>query len=182
VEGNHLVLAVELERTWLADVGFGDGLFEPVPLVEGEVSQCGLGYRLERQGPRWLFVNQPWGSAAGFDFTIAPRRLDDSASRCRQLQTDPESSFVRATVCERFEEGAITMLRGAVLRRVTADGPTERTIRGRAEFERVLAESIGLDPGPIGPLWPAIEARHARWLERTGPRAPAEDRIESSQP
>ncbi|MCH1571610.1 MAG: arylamine N-acetyltransferase, partial [Longimicrobiales bacterium] len=43
--GNHLALAVHLEDgPWLADVGFGDGLREPVPLREGPIEQAGLQY------------------------------------------------------------------------------------------------------------------------------------------
>ncbi len=162
-EGNHLVLLIDLDQPWVADTGFGDGFLEPVPLVEGAFSQLGLPYRLERRGSRWLFHNQPWGGAAGFDFTTEPRALLDFSERCHELQTSPESSFVRATVCERFTPDAIVSLRGAVLRTTTADGPVDVVLTGRQAFERTVEDTFGLDAGLIGPLWPQIEARHEAW-------------------
>lgn len=173
VEGNHLVLLVDLDRPWVADTGFGDGFLDPVPLAEGEFSQLGLTYRLERSGARWQFHNQPWGGAAGFDFTAEPRALADFEARCHDLQTSPESSFVRATVCERFTPEAIVSLRGAVLRTITADGPVDVVLTGRQAFERTLEDTFGLDSGPIGALWPQIEARHEAWVARTAAEAAA---------
>jgi N-hydroxyarylamine O-acetyltransferase len=31
-QGNHLVLIVVLDRSWIVDVGFGDGFLTPLPL------------------------------------------------------------------------------------------------------------------------------------------------------
>jgi len=42
VLGNHLVLCVQLDQPWIADVGFGDGFFEPVPLREHAFEQRGF--------------------------------------------------------------------------------------------------------------------------------------------
>jgi N-hydroxyarylamine O-acetyltransferase len=39
VVGNHLVLKVDLDRPYLADVGFGDGLVEPIPIEPGRTKQ-----------------------------------------------------------------------------------------------------------------------------------------------
>ncbi len=38
-EGNHLVLLVHLDKPYIADVGFGDGILEPLPLQEGVYRQ-----------------------------------------------------------------------------------------------------------------------------------------------
>ena len=47
-EGKHLVLRVQLEQAWLADVGYGNGILEPLPLIEGEHTQHGFVFRLSR--------------------------------------------------------------------------------------------------------------------------------------
>src|SRR5262249_42838960 len=44
VEGNHLVLLVELDQPYLADVGFGNGFLEPLPLQVGTYQQDFLTY------------------------------------------------------------------------------------------------------------------------------------------
>src|SRR5688572_24693789 len=47
-DGNHLVLLVRLpEGPYLADVGFGDGFLEPLPLREGTTEQAGWRFRVE---------------------------------------------------------------------------------------------------------------------------------------
>ena len=73
--------------------------------------------------------NHEFGGADGFDFTLTPRTLDAFAAQCHELQTSPESSFVTTAVCERFTPHGLVMLRGAVLRRVTADGVATETVR-----------------------------------------------------
>ncbi|MDA1077254.1 MAG: arylamine N-acetyltransferase, partial [Proteobacteria bacterium] len=56
--GNHLVLRVDLDQTYLIDVGFGDGLYEPIPLAVGTYRQRSLNYRLELMNDGlWRFHN-----------------------------------------------------------------------------------------------------------------------------
>lgn len=71
-DGSHLILLVELDRPYLADVGFGNGLLEPIPLEEGTYRQEFLTYRLAQQGERWWLTNH---GGQSIDFTLAPRRL-----------------------------------------------------------------------------------------------------------
>src|SRR6185295_6224569 len=67
--GNHLVLLVHLDETYIADVGFGDGLYEPVPLKEGVIAQNGFQSRLVRVVHGWWrFHNHQNGGAPTFDF------------------------------------------------------------------------------------------------------------------
>lgn len=162
-QGNHLVLLVRLDRPWLADVGFGDGFLTPLPLEPGTYSQGFLQYRVERDGPRWSVHSHEFGGAEGFDFTLTPRTLDQFGAQNHELQTSPESGFVKATVCERFVSNGLVMLRGAVLREVRAGGVTTHTVRDAAEYEQVLRERFDLAvPGAAG-LWPRVWARHLEW-------------------
>ena len=95
-QGNHLVLLVRLDRPWIADVGFGDGFLTPLPLEPGTYSQGFLQYRVARDGPRWTVHSHEFGGAEGFDFTLTARTLDQFGMQCRELQTSPESSFVKS--------------------------------------------------------------------------------------
>jgi N-hydroxyarylamine O-acetyltransferase len=162
-QGNHLVLMVRLDRAWIADVGFGDGFLTPLPLEPGTYSQGFLQYRVVRDGPRWTVHSHEFGGADGFDFTLTPRTLDQFGTQCRELQTSPESSFVKATVCERFGTSGLVMLRGAVLREVRAGGVTTRTVQDAAEYDHVLRERFDLALAGIDRLWPLVWARHLKW-------------------
>jgi N-hydroxyarylamine O-acetyltransferase len=162
-EGNHLVLLVELERPYVADVGFGNGFLEPLPLAPGSYRQGFLTYQLAREGERWHFQNHAHGGP-GFDLTLAPHRLGDFAAQCHALQTAPTSGFVRTTVCQRFTPEGIIALRGAVLTSVGATGVTSRTISTAAEYAALLETQFGLRIPEAAALWGRVWGRHQAWL------------------
>jgi N-hydroxyarylamine O-acetyltransferase len=167
-QGNHLVLIVVLDRSWIADVGFGDGFLTPLPLEPGSFTQSFLRYRVSRDGPRWRVDNHAHGGADGFDFTLTPRRLEDFATQCRELQTSPDSPFVRTLVCERFTRQGLVMLRGATLREVTADGVTSRVLQDANLFVSTLRDRFGLDLPAMADLWPRVWSMHLAWQAEPG--------------
>lgn len=163
-QGNHLVLIVTLDRPWIVDVGFGDGFLTPLPLEPGTYAQSFLEYRVSRDGPRWRVDSHRFGGADGFDFTLTPRSLADFATQCRELQTSPDSSFVKATVCERFTRQGLVMLRGATLREVTAAGVTTRVVEDATTYAAALRDRFGLDlPVAAEELWPRVWRMHLAW-------------------
>jgi len=160
---NHLVLIVTLDRLWIVDVGFGDGFLEPLPLEPGTYRQGFLEYRVRRDGEWWRVDNHAYGGADGFEFTLEPRTLETFAARCHLLQTSPASPFVQTTVCERFVPEGLVMLRGAVLREVSASGVATRTVQDADEYVQLLHDRFGLDLPRMRALWPAVWARHLEW-------------------
>ena len=164
---DHLALLVEADGLYLADVGFGDGLLEPVPLSVGRYRQSFLDYELRRSGEAWHFCNQSYGAARGFSFDTEPRKLADFSEMCRALQTSPQSGFVRVTVCQRFYTDGYSVLRGATLFEVTAVGVRERVLKNAADFDAVLRERFGLELPEAHDLWPRIWAGHLAWVAAT---------------
>jgi N-hydroxyarylamine O-acetyltransferase len=164
--GDHLVLMVRLERPYLVDVGFGNGLLEPIPLQPGAYTQRFLTYHLLNEGDRWYFQNHPYGGH-GFVFTLQPRTMAHFTERCNTLQTSPESGFVRTTVCHRFTPDGIVTLRGATLRHVTEAGVSDQTVDNPATYEQVLNNSFDLSLSDVTPLWEKVWARHLVWLKET---------------
>jgi len=163
--GDHLILRVNLSEPYLADVGFGNGILEPISLEEGTYEQGFLTYKLSREGDRWWFQNHRYGGA-GFDFNLEPHQLSDFAGQSTRLQTSPESGFVRATVCMRFTlDGGMWILRGAVLRRIAADGVHDETIENVSHYERVLSEKFDLNLPDVNALWDKVWSRHQAWVK-----------------
>jgi N-hydroxyarylamine O-acetyltransferase len=158
-DGSHMLLLVELDRPYLADVGFGSGLLEPIPLEEGVCQQEFLTYRLAQQGERWVFTNH---GGQIIDFTRRARCLSDFAAYCTHLQSSPESWFVRTTVCHRFTPQGILTLSGAVLREVTANGSTKQVIMSREAYEQTLSRQFGLrlPEAELASLWQKVWERH----------------------
>jgi N-hydroxyarylamine O-acetyltransferase len=167
--GNHLVLRVDLERPYLADVGFGDGFVEPVPVEAGAFRQRFLDFRMEPlEDGWWRLHNHPHGSAPSFDFRLEPAPPELLEEKCGWLQTNPLSPFVQNAVCQRHFPEKLELLRGKVLRTVRADGVAERELESAEEYVAVLADVFGLDLPEAASLWPRIEKRHAELFAARG--------------
>jgi N-hydroxyarylamine O-acetyltransferase len=171
--GNHLVLRVELDRPYLADVGFGDGLIDPIPLEPGEYAQAGRTFRLEaRDDGWWRFHNHAQSAAPYFDFI--PDQVADPATlaaACAHLQTSADSVFVQNMICQRHTLRGVTLLLGRVLHRA---GETAVTIlKSPEELVATLAVEFGIDAPRAGLLWPAICARHEVLFPTSRPDGPA---------
>ncbi|MBE2271322.1 MAG: arylamine N-acetyltransferase [Anaerolinea sp.] len=159
LEHSHLVLLVQLDQPYLADVGFGNGLIEPIPLVEGAYRQWFFDYRLWRDGDRWWFENQPHGGP-GYDFNLEAWQLGDFGEVAHYQQTSPESGFVRVAVCQRLTPDGLFTLRDVTLKQFTPDGISERIITDADDYAATLANVFDLHV-PDDTLWAKAQARHA---------------------
>ncbi len=168
--GNHLVLRVDLDQPYLADVGFGDGMLEPVPIVEHAFRQGFLDFRLEDLGGGWWrFHNHPAGGAPSFDFELRPASRDLLAAKCDWLQTSPESPFVMNTVVQRHLPDNLVMMRGRTLKTLNAAGAATREINSAPEYVDTLRDVFGLDLPEAKSLWPKIVVRHEQLFGNRSP-------------
>lgn len=168
-EGNHLVLLVHLDQTYVADAGFGIGFLSPLPLVVGEYAQNGFTYSLVREGEHWVFHNSAFGGF-GYDFTVTPRRIEDFDARCQWLQTSPDSSFVRVPVCNRLTPAGYLILRGLVLEVVTPQAVDTCVIEDIDDYRVALRNEFDLDLGSdVDRLWPKVKASHQAWVDAGKP-------------
>ena len=145
---DHMTLRVELDRPFLADVGFGDSFRHPLVLdAVAEVAQLGHVYRLRQQEDWWFLDRQPEGAAIfqpQYRFTLEPRKLEDFTDGCRYHQTSPHSHFTQNTICSKaLPDGRVTLLPD---RLVTTHGSTKQEIpiRERAEWEEALQTHFGM--------------------------------------
>lgn len=166
-ERNHLVLLVQLERPYLVDVGFGNGFLHPLPLEPGVHRQGFLDYQLAYRDGRWTFANHAYGGP-GYDFTLQPHRLADFAGKSHELQTSPESGFVRVVVCHRFMSEGMLSLRGAILRTVTAAGARDETIEDEGAYHRLLRErfDLNLPEADVSRLWQIVWQKHLEFVQQ----------------
>ncbi|HEY5681733.1 MAG TPA: arylamine N-acetyltransferase [Pseudomonadales bacterium] len=163
VEGNHLVGLVELDRTWVVDVGLADGPLEPFPLEPRQWKEGALEFGLERlDSDWWRFHNHAHGLARTFDFTKENRELAHFESMCRFLQTDPASPFVAFALASRRRENGFDALRDTTWFHVEDGRLEKRKIEDEAEYSEVLEQILGNDLGEeAGVLWHRAEERSA---------------------
>ena len=159
--GNHLVLCVDLEEPYLADVGFGDGLIEPVPIAAGPIDQRFLRFSLEDLGQGWWrFHNDPRGGAPSFDFEM--KRGDEALldEKCAWLQSHPDSIFVQNAVVQRYLPDRFALMRGRVLKTIDAGAVHSSEIGSADEYVATLENVFGLTLSEARDVWPKIEERH----------------------
>ena len=145
---DHMVLRIDLDRPYLADVGFGDGFRYPLPLVaDEEVEQSGYVYRLRQDDTWWFLDRQPVGAAVfqpQYRFSLEARKLEDFVSGCHYHQTSPDSTFTQKAICSMaLVDGRITLHPDKlVLSR--GSSKTETTIPDQHRWEEALRDHFGV--------------------------------------
>lgn len=159
--GNHLVLAVQLDETYIADVGLGNGLVEPTRLREGSFSQEFREFRLEQlDDDAWRFHNFPGAMPLNFDFYYARAEESLLAETCANLQSDPQSMFRQNLICMCLKPDGSRFLLGRTFISYEGTTPTQRLLESAAEVEEVLKNVFDLQDVEIENLWPRVAARH----------------------
>lgn len=146
-EFDHLALCVDLEESWLADVGFGESFVEPLRFEAGEEQLDPAGvFRLVQDEGRWYVQKKEadgnWKPQ--YSLSLQPRRLEEFAGMCHYHQTSPMSSFTQKRVCSRATpEGRITLSEMKLI--VTnRDRREERILASEDEYVSTLWEQFGI--------------------------------------
>jgi N-hydroxyarylamine O-acetyltransferase len=174
---NHLVLtarglptAGNPDGVWYVDVGLGDALHEPLPLVAGSYHQGPFHLVLDQTTNAvgdWHLTHDPAGSFPGMAWRAEPAELDAFAERHAWLSTSPESGFVKVLAVQRRDATGADILRGLAFKRVGA-GATESDISSASELVDVLRDLFGLDTSGVArdawaALWAKLHASHLKW-------------------
>jgi N-hydroxyarylamine O-acetyltransferase len=146
-EFDHMLLKVELEEPWLADVGFGDSFIHPIAFRSGGADEVnGRRYSVVPAGDEWQLLREDEkGQVPQYRFHDVPRRLSDYAGMCHFHQTSPESHFTQSWPCSRATpEGRITL---ANMRLIVTRGSNreERLLTSEAEVRGCLREQFGIE-------------------------------------
>ncbi len=173
-DANHLTLLVDIpdaaNRLWLADVGFGGSMLEPIPLIESTHMHAPYRVGLRRlENERWEFHEHDGSGESCFDFAAGAGNEQTLARKCQELQTDPDSTFVTTLVVQARTPETHAALRGIVLRHLTPGQTSERTLESADELISTLAETFGLNVPEAADLWPRLLQRHrARFAANPG--------------
>lgn len=144
----HMVALVYLDEPWLADVGFGGRIIEPLRLAEREPQAFdGRTYVVASDEDHYFVtVDEPAmapGAARTYVFTLVPRQFAEFETACRWLQTSPESGFTRGDVATLpLPAGRVTYSAGRLL--VSEGDRRETTVVPEGERGRVLEERFGI--------------------------------------
>ena len=173
VLGNHLTLLVNLPGSpapWLCDLGLGDALRAPLPLIEGEHHDGPFTFRLEhRPDGFWRFHNHSYGAPPTFDFRPVPADETLFQRHNHTLQTDPESYFVLNAEAIRMGADQSTTLLGRVLRHNDATDVRKEILTTPQALTAALHHHFGITGIDTDAIWPKISARHMQLFPDTTP-------------
>lgn len=145
---DHLLLRVDLDETWLADVGFGDCFTEPIRLSGAAQHDGKRTFRIERDGQRHILQRRDGdGDWSGqYRFALTPHELADFAGMCHHHQTSPDSHFTRNRVCTRLTaSGRVSLSSNRLI--VTKNGQRHETpISGDDAFAEALWQHFDIVP------------------------------------
>lgn len=160
----HMLLLVHFrEGDWIADVGFGgDGLLQPVPLIEGaECTQHAWTYRLRREDGEWLLQsrrNAEWTDL--YAFTLERQFPADYEMANHYMSTHPNSRFMQTLTVQLPGPKVRHVLRNLELTEDRGHSATSRMLSGEEERIEVLGRVFGLQ-FPAGTRFRAPPAPHA---------------------
>lgn len=162
---NHLCLLVRepdaRRPVYLADAGFGGSMIAPIELAECDQThvpyRIGLRFFEERC---WRLSEASSGGESNYEFVVEPAEETALAAKCEQLQSDPQSKFVRNLVVQKRLPDAHVCLRGRVLTTITANGKQQVLLETAEELTATVSKLCGADVSGVADLWPGIVARH----------------------
>jgi N-hydroxyarylamine O-acetyltransferase len=154
---NHLVLVVTGLPTddnpggeWWPDVGLGDALGAPLPLVVGEYEQGGFDYALtEVRADGWSFLADTTGSFAGVEVSGVPTDAEIADGHA-SLSTPPDGRFAKVLVVQRRMAEHVDVVRGCLSHRLTPGGQTEVELTSYDVWRSAIEDGCGLSLAGIG--------------------------------
>jgi N-hydroxyarylamine O-acetyltransferase len=165
---NHLVLTVHDLPTvsnpagvWYVDVGLGDALHEPLPLMAGTYRQGVMQFELAATPGDigdWRFLHDAKGSFIGMNFLDNPATFAGFEDRHTFLSTSPESGFVRTLSLQRRDHDRITILRALTLTTINATSTSSTVIDDRTQWLAMLTDTFALDLRTS-----SADGRHQLW-------------------
>jgi N-hydroxyarylamine O-acetyltransferase len=142
----HMALLVDVDgERWLADVGFGGGLLEPIPFATGgEHRQGGWTFRLREAGPGWeVQERRPDGWTTLYGFADERQYPADFVVANHFTSTFARSPFVTRIVVTRKDEDALRELVDTTLTVTRPDFSTESRAVALAEALPALGLELG---------------------------------------
>ena len=145
-EFDHMLLKIEVEGTWLADVGFGESFVNPIRLAEGAEDRAnGKRYFLAQDGGEWLLVREEQqGDVPQYRFRDVPHEVGEYSAMCDYHQYSPLSHFTQSWICSKATpEGRITLANWKLIISQGAERQ-EVPLASEAELRGALRDYFGI--------------------------------------
>lgn len=143
---SHMVSVVHLDEPWIADVGFGGRLIEPLRLNErGEQVFGSRRFVVANDGDQYFVTCDEPGNPPPMTYTfkLQPREFSEFNEVCDWLQTSPDSRFTQGDVVSLATlEGRMTLAQSTLI--TSSSGNREEHEVRSDERAQLLLEHFGL--------------------------------------
>lgn len=142
---SHMVLVVHLDEQWIADVGFGGRVIEPLRMADGVEQLVGdRRYNVACDGDHWFVTGTEPGNPTGiYTFTQDPLEFEEFHEVCHWLQTSPDSRFTQGSIASLARENGRVTLVGTRLITTNGEERVERDIAPE-DVRAVLLSEFGI--------------------------------------
>ncbi|MDQ3403356.1 MAG: arylamine N-acetyltransferase [Actinomycetota bacterium] len=179
--GTHLTVEVHglpsgaaPHGVWLVDVGLGNALHEPIPLMAGRHRQGPFTFGLrpsEAVDGGWRFDHFDGARFSGMDFAPRLAVAADFVDQHHELSTSPDSGFVRVVTASRVDATGIVEQRGLLLERTDSTGVHVTELTTRSDWFASMADNCRLPLSDVdeirrAALWSRLVADHEHYLSR----------------
>lgn len=159
---------------WWVDVGLGDALHEPMPLMDTVVNQDAMHFGMEVVGKNgvgdWHLIADPTCWIAGVNMAEQPVSMSYFVDRHHFNMHSPESGYAKVVTAQLRKPHGKTILRGCVLTKTDGDVVTTHTSTSLPEWLAVLGDEFGLTfenvtETSLKKLWVKVQKIHEEWLQ-----------------
>lgn len=159
---------------WWVDVGLGDALHEPMPLMNTVVNQDAMNFGMEVVGKNgvgdWHLIADPTCWIAGVNMADQPVSMSYFVDRHHFNVHSPESGYAKVVTAQLRKPHGKTILRGCVLTKTDGDVVTTHTSTSLPEWLEVLGDEFGLTfenvtETSLKKLWVKVQKIHEKWLQ-----------------
>ncbi|WP_171056112.1 arylamine N-acetyltransferase family protein [Paenibacillus sinopodophylli] len=169
----HLGVSVRIEEeTWIIDVGLGDMLYEPLPLLFATYERTPDTYKVEPSSLAkngWRLVHDPEAFFVGADYDpTALQDIECFKENHHFYSTSKESPWHDVFLIRSRHEWEGQELRGCVWKRRTKNGISSTEINQKALWFEVMAEQFGEKLVHYSKLereqmWKRVREQHEAW-------------------
>jgi N-hydroxyarylamine O-acetyltransferase len=146
-EYDHMCIYVETEKKYLADVGYGDLFTRPLEIIEGIQSDGRNLFKIEPLKGQ-DFVLSMCSDQTNFQkkylFNLKEVPIHEFDKICSDKQTNPNSYFVKNTICTKpTSSGRLTLFNNKLIEKRDTER-IEQLIHNDAELRKVLKTVFGI--------------------------------------
>ncbi|MDJ1497358.1 arylamine N-acetyltransferase [Cytophagaceae bacterium DM2B3-1] len=149
-EFDHMLVHVKTDREYLADVGYGDLFIRPLEIRAGVQSDGRNFFKIEKYNDEnFLLSMSPNGIKfqKKYIFNLMHVTPDAFEEICLYKQTNPESYFVKNTICTKpTKTGRVTIFNNKLIEKTTSRR-FEDTITDENHLKKLLRTKFGIELG-----------------------------------